>query len=156
MLVQKLRLQRGWSQEQLAELSGLSTRTIQRIESGSASSAESLKAIGSVFEIDWFQLKDSEMTADRPHGAATDEALAIAYVRRIKGFYLHAGEFGLIMGAILALNLYFTPGYLWSIWLLVFWSIGLVIHGLKTFNRIPIWNGEWERRQVERRLGRLL
>ena len=32
MLIQKLRLQRGWSQEQLAELSGLSVRTIQRIE----------------------------------------------------------------------------------------------------------------------------
>jgi transcriptional regulator with XRE-family HTH domain len=28
MLIQKLRLQRGWSQEQLAELSGLSVRTI--------------------------------------------------------------------------------------------------------------------------------
>ena len=34
MLVQKLRLQRGWSQEQLAVVSGLSVRTIQRIERG--------------------------------------------------------------------------------------------------------------------------
>jgi transcriptional regulator with XRE-family HTH domain len=34
MLVQKLRLQRGWSQQQLAELSGLNVRTIQRIEKG--------------------------------------------------------------------------------------------------------------------------
>ena len=34
MIVRKLRLQRGWSQEQLAEMSGLSTRTIQRIERG--------------------------------------------------------------------------------------------------------------------------
>jgi transcriptional regulator with XRE-family HTH domain len=34
MLIQKLRLQRGWSQEQLAELSGLSVRTIQRLERG--------------------------------------------------------------------------------------------------------------------------
>ena len=30
MLIPKLRLQRGWSQEQLAELRGLSVRTIQR------------------------------------------------------------------------------------------------------------------------------
>jgi len=28
MNIQKLRLQRGWSQQQLAELSGLSSRTI--------------------------------------------------------------------------------------------------------------------------------
>ena len=34
MLIQKLRLQRGWSQEQLAVLSGLSVRTIQRLERG--------------------------------------------------------------------------------------------------------------------------
>lgn len=32
MLIQKLRLQRGWSQEQLADLSGLSVHTIQRLE----------------------------------------------------------------------------------------------------------------------------
>jgi len=43
MLIQKLRLQRGWSQEQLAELSGLSVRTIQRIERGQPASIESLK-----------------------------------------------------------------------------------------------------------------
>ena len=32
MLIQKLRLQRGWSQQQQADLSGLSVRTIQRLE----------------------------------------------------------------------------------------------------------------------------
>jgi len=42
MLVQKLRLQRGWSQEQLAIVSGLSVRTIQRIERGQSASLETL------------------------------------------------------------------------------------------------------------------
>ncbi|MEI2814828.1 MAG: helix-turn-helix transcriptional regulator [Burkholderiaceae bacterium] len=56
MLVQKLRLQRGWSQEQLAELSGLSVRTIQRIERGLPASTETLKSLASVFEIDFFYL----------------------------------------------------------------------------------------------------
>jgi transcriptional regulator with XRE-family HTH domain len=55
MLIQKLRLQHGWSQEQLAELSGLSVRTIQRIEGGKTASVESLKSLGAIFEID-FQL----------------------------------------------------------------------------------------------------
>jgi transcriptional regulator with XRE-family HTH domain len=156
MLIQKLRLQKGWSQEQLAELCGLSTRTIQRIESGTTPSPESLKAIGSVFEIDWSQLKESQMTADHSDVAGNEEVLALAYVRRVKRFYIHLGEFVVIMGAIFALNVYFAPSYLWSLWLLVFWLIGLMVHGLKTFNCIPIWNGEWERRQVERRLGRPL
>jgi len=43
MIVRKLRLQRSWSQEYLADLSGLSTRTIQRIERGQKASPESLK-----------------------------------------------------------------------------------------------------------------
>ncbi|CAM4169684.1 XRE family transcriptional regulator [Vibrio agarivorans] len=34
MIIRKLRLKRGWTQEQLAELSGLSIRTVQRIERG--------------------------------------------------------------------------------------------------------------------------
>jgi transcriptional regulator with XRE-family HTH domain len=32
MIVRKLRLQRGWTQEHLAELTGLSVRSIQRLE----------------------------------------------------------------------------------------------------------------------------
>jgi XRE family transcriptional regulator, regulator of sulfur utilization len=34
MIVRKLRLKRGWSQSQLAEMAGVTTRTIQRIEQG--------------------------------------------------------------------------------------------------------------------------
>ncbi len=51
MIVHKLRLQRGWSQEQLAEFSGLSVRTIQRIEKGQKASLESLKSLAAVFEL---------------------------------------------------------------------------------------------------------
>ncbi|MDH5433180.1 MAG: helix-turn-helix domain-containing protein, partial [Gammaproteobacteria bacterium] len=34
MIVKRLRDKKNWSQEQLAIMTGLSTRTIQRIESG--------------------------------------------------------------------------------------------------------------------------
>ena len=64
MLIQKLRLQRGWSQEQLAELSGLSVRTIQRLERGQTASVESLKALGAAFEIDFSHLKEPEMSTN--------------------------------------------------------------------------------------------
>lgn len=43
MNVRKLRLQRNWSQEQLALLSGLDIRTIQQIERGQAPGLESAK-----------------------------------------------------------------------------------------------------------------
>ena len=46
-----LRAGRQWSQEQLAELSGLNLRTIQRLESGAKISTESLRALAAVFEV---------------------------------------------------------------------------------------------------------
>jgi len=49
MIVRKLRLQRGWSQEQLAELSGLSVRTIQRLERGKQAGLEKYRSLASVF-----------------------------------------------------------------------------------------------------------
>ncbi|WP_019612849.1 helix-turn-helix domain-containing protein [Psychromonas ossibalaenae] len=44
-MIKQLRLENGWSQEQLAEFSGLSVRTIQRIERGQNAGLESLKCI---------------------------------------------------------------------------------------------------------------
>ena len=50
MNIQERRLAKGWSQEELARHSGLSTRTIQRIESGQKAGLESLKCLAAVFE----------------------------------------------------------------------------------------------------------
>jgi transcriptional regulator with XRE-family HTH domain len=46
------REQRAWSQEQLAEVAGLSLRTIQRVETSGSASFETTKAIAAVFEAD--------------------------------------------------------------------------------------------------------
>jgi transcriptional regulator with XRE-family HTH domain len=51
MNIQQRRLEKEWSQDQLAQYSGLSTRTIQRIESGQKVGRESLKCLAAVFEI---------------------------------------------------------------------------------------------------------
>ena len=50
MSVRKYRLEKGWSQEQLAHMSGLSVRTVQRIEQGQKAGLESLKCLAAVFE----------------------------------------------------------------------------------------------------------
>lgn len=49
--LRELRAARQWSQEQLANLSGLNLRTIQRLESGARISTESLRALAAVFEV---------------------------------------------------------------------------------------------------------
>ena len=55
-MIKTLRLDRAWSQEQLADISSLSVRTIQRIENGAAPSLESQKALASAFDIPIQQL----------------------------------------------------------------------------------------------------
>jgi transcriptional regulator with XRE-family HTH domain len=45
MIIRKLRLQKGWSQEHLSQISGLSTRTIQRIERGHKASLEFIRML---------------------------------------------------------------------------------------------------------------
>ena len=49
--VKQLRNQRSWSQDQLASVSGLSLRTIQRIENRGACSLDSKRALAAVFEV---------------------------------------------------------------------------------------------------------
>ena len=50
--VKILRIEKSWSQAQLAEISGLSLRTIQRLENTGTCSKETLLAIASSFDID--------------------------------------------------------------------------------------------------------
>jgi transcriptional regulator with XRE-family HTH domain len=52
MAVKELRLERNWSQEKLADLSGLSLRTVQRMEGSNKAGYESLRALASAFKID--------------------------------------------------------------------------------------------------------
>jgi transcriptional regulator with XRE-family HTH domain len=166
MLIQKLRLQRGWSQEQLAEVSGLSVRTIQRLERGQTASLESLKALGAAFEIDFSELREPEMNpavgqipsnqgvADQ--SVSAEEALALAHVRKLKGFYFHLVTYVLVVGFLMVVNLMTYRHYLWFIWSALGWGIGIAIHGLRVFDKVPFLNGDWERRQVEKYLGRKL
>jgi len=65
MTIQERRLEKGWSQEQLARHSGLSTRTIQRIESGHKAGLESLKCLAAVFETSISALMQEQSMADQ-------------------------------------------------------------------------------------------
>lgn len=49
--VKKLRLERAWSQEKLAEVAGLGIRTIQRLEGGAGGSPHTLRSVAAAFKI---------------------------------------------------------------------------------------------------------
>lgn len=65
MILKKLREDKHLSQEQLATMSGLSIRTIQRIESGSRASVESLKSLASVLETSISTLEQEIIVIDK-------------------------------------------------------------------------------------------
>lgn len=163
VLIQKLRLQRGWSQEQLADVSGLSVRTVQRIEGGQSASLESLKALAAAFGVDFSTLKEPDMNAAQastqtpaPEAVPADEVLALAHVRKLKGFYGHATTYVVVIAFLCVVNFVTSPQYVWAIWPALGWGVGLALHGLRVFDFIPWLSADWERRAVERRLGRRL
>ena len=68
--IKDLRTKRAWPQEQLSEVSGVSVRTIQRLEAGGSASFETLRAIGNAFEVDVAELLAPAGTATKPTGDA--------------------------------------------------------------------------------------
>lgn len=65
MILKQLRICRHLSQEQLAIMSGLNVRTIQRIESGHKASLESLKCLAAVLEVDIDTLNQENFMIDK-------------------------------------------------------------------------------------------
>ncbi len=157
MLIQKLRLKRGWSQQQLAQASGLSTRTIQRIEAGYPASMESLKSLAAVFEVDFSTLNPEQtMTTTADTVLEKQEAAAFQYVRKLRGFYLHLIKYIAINIGLLTINLLTPHHHLWAFWVMGGWGIGLVFHAFRVFRPLTFLGPDWERHQVEKRLGRSL
>jgi len=79
-LIRRLREQRAWSQEHLAEVTGLGLRTIQRIESTGAAAYESARALAAVLEIDVARLRveDPPAAETRTFPAADTRAMETA------------------------------------------------------------------------------
>ncbi|MBU5881089.1 2TM domain-containing protein, partial [Vibrio cholerae] len=48
------------------------------------------------------------------------------------------------------------PDYIWAWWPMLGWGLGLASHAINLFQPFKLFGPEWERRQVEKRLGRRL
>lgn len=157
MSVQKLRLKHGWSQQQLADASGLSVRTVQRIEAGYPASTESLKSLAAVFEVDFSTLNpEPAMNATTLNPSELQEKDAFDQVRKLRGFYLHLMKYVIVNIGLLAINLIFSPHRLWFYWLMLGWGLGLLSHAFRVFRPAWVLGPDWEKREVEKRLGRPL
>lgn len=61
-LIKRLRTEKNWSQEELAIASGLSSRTIQRMETDGSGSTSSVKSIASALEVEVHNLEEKPRT----------------------------------------------------------------------------------------------
>ena len=152
MIVRKLRLKRGWSQSQLAEMAGVTTRTIQRIEQGHRPSMETCRALASVFEVDLSLLQPGDEQMHNETELKADEQQALLYAKRMKEFY----EFLITYVVLAAVFLFIFHGE--SVVYIVFvgLGVGLIVQGLIAFEVVTFLSPEWEKRLVERKLGRKL
>ena len=82
--VRALREQKSWSQEHLAEASGLSVRTVQRVEVEGIASAETRLALAAALDVPVAELMlaspptDAPVAAHRPQPSAVDGRLQAA------------------------------------------------------------------------------
>ena len=79
MMIKRLREKKSWSQEQLAQMAGVSLRTIQRVEAGNRASLETLRSLASVFEVELTTLTEQVMVIDKEGSAWQSEPLYIRF-----------------------------------------------------------------------------
>lgn len=138
MSVQKLRLKSGWSQQQLAEISGLSVRTIQRIEAGRPAGTESLKSLAAVFEVEFSTLNPEQIMKSSPSSLSEQqEGEAFNVVRKSRRFYVHLFTYIIVTLTLLAINLIVTPSVIWAIWVMAGWGLGVLVHAYRVFRPRP-------------------
>jgi len=138
--IKKMRLERHWSQDQLAEMSGLSIRTIQRIENGENAGLESLKSLAAVFEIN---ITDSDKTQEMEQIRKEEE-----YVQNVKGFYklLAIAILSLVAPFIIAVN--DSSNWIVFLWILFSWGVILGIYSLNVFD---FFGEEWKRKIINKK-----
>ncbi|HUH55561.1 MAG TPA: helix-turn-helix transcriptional regulator [Rhodanobacter sp.] len=124
--VRRWRDGRGWSQEHLAEVAGISLRTVQRIENGEKAARESIMALAAAFGVDVATLmvdadaRAAKVTRDGKAKELADLRLSVLIhlAGYLFGMMVFAG-IGLGMGDIAIMR-----------WPTIWWTVAMAGHGL--------------------------
>ena len=65
-------------------------------------------------------------------------------VKELKGFYGNLTSYCLVIPFLAVLNLLTAPQYLWFLWPMMGWGMGLAAHGITTFGI----GKEWEEKKI--------
>ena len=93
--MRELRKKRAWPQEQLAEVAGISVRTIQRIENGDPASFETLKAVANALDLAVEELlTPAPESSSKPSGVGSPPVTFLTRVRTGKDLFAYIGGAG--------------------------------------------------------------
>ena len=68
-------------------------------------------------------------------------------VEEIKGFYFHLISYIVVNAVLVVINLLTSPEYLWFIWPIIGWGVGLLIHAFTVFGNVM--GKDWEERKIK-------
>lgn len=124
--VKRWRDERCWSQEHFADVSGVSLRTIQRVENGEACSRDTVMAMAAALNLD-----SSALTIDidefaKKAGKRKSEELRSMFMLVFK---IHLASFVFVMGVLAIINFADSPRQLWFLDIATWWGLGLLAHG---------------------------
>ncbi len=137
--IRRLRDERAWSQERLAEIAGLSLRTVQRVESDGNASHETRLALAGAFGVDLAELSPPQRSEDQASGqpispVVTESVLGWSRV----GWRL--ARLAAIAVFLVVLDLILNQGRLvWAHWPVLGLSIAALLSVWRGVNRTGRW-----------------
>ncbi|ASM20968.1 MULTISPECIES: helix-turn-helix domain-containing protein [Serratia] len=151
--IRPLRLEKGWSQEQLATIAGLSTRTVQRIENGEQASLETLTAIAAALGVQVSNLNAQPQQTTMGEETPDEQRLRRQVAAEGKLLSM-AVRFAVIGAILLAVNVFTHPHYLWSLWAIGGMSLALVMRAVRTLLLRNVFS-RWQEQRLAQKLRRL-
>ncbi|MDH4190275.1 MAG: 2TM domain-containing protein [Betaproteobacteria bacterium] len=125
------------------------------MESGHPAGTGTLKSLAAAFEVDSSTLNPEQtMTSKADISIDRQEKEAFRQVRTLRGFYPHVIRYLIVALALLAINLIVSPRRMWVFWVMGGWGPGILMHAFRGFRSDGLRGPRWERRQVEKGLGR--
>ena len=125
--IRRWREDRCWSQEHLAETSGVSLRTIQRLETGESVSRDTVMALSATFNVDPSALTVDPIVEAEKAASAREKEKNMQF---LQSFWIHLASYVFVIVLLAAINFATKPGELWIVWPAIGWGAGVLAHGL--------------------------
>jgi len=124
--IKRWRDERCWSQEHFADVSGVSLRTIQRVEKGEACSRDTVMAMAAALNLDASALTIDVDEFAKKAVSRKSEELRFMFLLVFK---IHLASF--IFGIALLAIINFADGssHLWFLEIATWWGLGVIAHG---------------------------